>query len=148
MYTTTYVQGVTMVTITCCHAKCGVVFAVPQWWEKNRREDHTWWYCPNGHQQHFTGPTGAEKRARELASKLERKEAELEQAQQAANRAELRAKHYKASAAARKGQITKIKNRIANGVCPVAGCKRSGFSNVQNHIHQKHPSWQMPEEDA
>ena len=140
---TGYVFGINlqMTTITCCREGCGLTFAVPEWWDQKRREDHTTFYCPNGHKQHFGGPTNLERRARELASKLERVEAELE-------RSENRAEAYRRSASARKGQITKIKNRIAKGICPVAGCKRSGFSNVQSHIHQKHPDWHMPEEDA
>lgn len=144
---TTFVQGVTMVTITCCHEKCGIVFAVPSWWQQKRREDKTAFYCPNGHQQGFYGPNELERKNRELASKLERTEAQVEAERRMRHAAENEAAFQRRSAAARKGQITKIKNRIAQGVCPVGGCKRSGFLNVQNHIHQKHPEWHMPEED-
>lgn len=45
------------------------------------------------------------------------------------------------SAAALRGHITRLKNRIVAGVCPVPGCKRSGFSNVMRHVASKHPEW-------
>jgi hypothetical protein len=39
-------------------------------------------------------------------------------------------------AAAQKGQKTRIKNRIARGVCPC--CNRS-FADLGAHMQQKHP---------
>ena len=39
---------------------------------------------------------------------------------------------------AEKGAKTKLKNRIANGVCPC--CTRS-FQNLQRHIETKHPEF-------
>lgn len=37
--------------------------------------------------------------------------------------------------------VLEIKNRIAKGVCPVPGCRRSGFTKVMAHIASKHPDW-------
>lgn len=35
---------------------------VPDLWATKRRDDHTFWYCPNGHEQHFPeGGSEAEK---------------------------------------------------------------------------------------
>lgn len=50
--------------------------------------------------------------------------------------------------AARKGQITKMRNRIANGVCPVPGCKRSGFDNVASHIATVHPNFHAHQDES
>lgn len=38
--------------------------------------------------------------------------------------------------ATQKGQLTKLRNRIANGVCP--WCQRS-FANVARHVEHQHP---------
>jgi predicted RNase H-like nuclease (RuvC/YqgF family) len=40
---------------TCC--KCGVVFALASDYEKQRREDHKDFKCPNGHPQHYLKKT-------------------------------------------------------------------------------------------
>jgi hypothetical protein len=41
---------------------------------------------------------------------------------------------------AKKGQLTKLKNRIGNGVCPC--CTRS-FQNLQRHMAHKHPTFKQ-----
>lgn len=117
-------------TITCCHAGCGIVFAVPSWWESKRRDDHTVWYCPNGHEQHFNSASATEL----LRKALVAKDAQLDQVRAARARAERRA-------AAARGQVTKIRNRIANGVCPC--CNRS-FQNLRRHMATKHPHYDHP----
>lgn len=48
------------VDITCC--SCGVEFCMPTHLYEQRVKDHGWFYCPNGHQQHFTGKTEEEKK--------------------------------------------------------------------------------------
>ena len=42
------------VAITCCHEGCGIVWAVPVDYKKERKKDHDLFYCPNGHGQHYT----------------------------------------------------------------------------------------------
>lgn len=41
-------------------------------------------------------------------------------------------------AAAFKGQVTKIKNRVGNGVCP---CCTRHFDNLHQHMQDQHPDW-------
>jgi hypothetical protein len=36
---------------TC--ASCGIKFAVPEYYEQQRRKDHNTFYCPNGHHLHY-----------------------------------------------------------------------------------------------
>ena len=50
------------VAITCCHKGCGWQFAIARD-HYNYLRNHTdrWFYCPNGHEQHYDGPTDAEK---------------------------------------------------------------------------------------
>ena len=45
--------------ITCC--SCGVLFWIEETYYDRLKEKHTSFYCPNGHAQHFTAETDAEK---------------------------------------------------------------------------------------
>lgn len=50
----------THITILEC-ATCNIVFGIGADFEGRRREDHEHFYCPNGHQNFYNGPTEAEK---------------------------------------------------------------------------------------
>lgn len=120
--------------IICCHEKCGIAFSVPQWWEQRRREDKTWWYCPNGHSQHFSGKTEAERLKGEV-ERLNKDAAYLR------TRLEDEAKTVNRLCRSRdsyKGQVTRIKNRVSKGVCPC--CNRT-FQNLARHMTGQHPEW-------
>ncbi len=123
---------VNFAVITCCHQGCGVVFAVPAWWENNRRADHTLWFCPNGHSQHFSAESDEEKERRL------RKEAEqrILNAQAKVNEARHEAEVLKRQVAVQKGLTTRLKNRVHCGVCTC--CNRT-FTNVAEHMKTKHP---------
>lgn len=114
-----------METITCCRQGCGLTFAVPTRWREKRREDHTEFYCPNGHPQHFTGETEAERLRREVA--IQKRRAELMEA--AAAKAHREAVKVKAT-------LKKERGRVGNGVCPC--CNRT-FANLQRHMRGQHP---------
>lgn len=118
--------------VTDC-ASCGVVFAMPKSLEQRRRADGASFYCPNGHSMLFreTEVTKLEKR---LAAQREHSEwlaAERQRAKDEAARA-------RRQASAARGQLTKLRNRVANGVCPQGGCKRS-FTNLHDHVRTCHP---------
>lgn len=51
--------------VECCN--CGVVFGISAYHNKQFLESHKWFYCPNGHPQHYTGKTEAEKLSEQLA---------------------------------------------------------------------------------
>ena len=116
----------------CC--RCGIAWAMTRDFRNARINDHGWFYCPSGHQQHYTGKTDAQKaqeqarQAEEANERLRRQLRGREQDLQAARR----------SHAATKGQLTKTKRRIAHGVCPC--CTRS-FANVERHMANKHPEF-------
>lgn len=119
-----YVESV---TITCCYKDCGISFQVPGWWEKGRRETKAWFYCPNGHEQHFTGESDADKfrRERDIAKQqLARAEQEAADAQK---RADLLQK-----------QKRRLEKRAAAGTCPC--CQRT-FSNMSTHMKKQHPEF-------
>lgn len=113
-------------------AECGIEFAAPSSYVKNRREDHKSFFCPNGHSLSYKGKSEVD-RLREL---LASKERDIEWQRSCRERAE----KY---ASAMKGQVTKIKNRVGNGVCPC--CNRS-FTNLQRHMHTKHPDFKSETE--
>lgn len=105
-------------TTTCC--VCGCVVAMQDTLYDERLNDHSWFYCPNGHSQHFTAETEAEKNARLLREEQERHKSTL----------------------ARENDLIQAKNkmerklrRVDNGVCP--DCKRT-FQNLARHMACKH----------
>jgi hypothetical protein len=111
--------------------KCGVTIVMPQHFYKSRQNDHESFYCVNGHSGAFQGKTETEKKLEAAESQLEWSRAEAKRAKEAQVVAE-----RKASAA--RGEVTRIKNRVANGVCPC--CNRT-FQNLMRHMHTKHPEY-------
>lgn len=109
----------------CC--RCGITIVMPQHFANKRREDHADFHCPNGHAQHFPGKSELEK-AQDLLATERRWREQANKDRDAALKRE----------SAAKGQVTKIKNRVGNGVCPC--CNRS-FTNLQRHMHTKHPTF-------
>lgn len=121
----------------CCN--CGMAFAMPADFQRRRRDDHVNFYCPAGHPQHYYGKTEAEKqreRAERLQRQVEAREADIRTEQR-------RLESERRAHAATKGQLTKTKKRIANGVCPC--CNRS-FANLERHMAGQHPDYPQPGE--
>ena len=112
--------------MNCGVASCGIAFAIPDSLYRKASDDHdVWFWCPNGHNIHFLGPSDAEK-ARERADFLERRLANAQEDARAAN----------ASLIATKGHLTRAKKRADRGVCQ--HCSRS-FANVARHVAHMHP---------
>ncbi len=110
---------------TIC-AGCGCYFGVPNGFIANRREDKRAFYCPNGHSLSYK-ESEAEKLRRErdrLQQRLAEKDDEIKDIENR-RRAAL-------------GQVTKLRNRVGNGVCPC--CTRS-FANLQRHMTTQHPDF-------
>lgn len=133
---TTLALTTTFKTEICC--SCGVAFAVTSDYQRRRIDDHAWFYCPNGHSQHYTGKSEAQQQ-RERAEQAERRLANAQENVRIA-RADETATRRKLSAA--KGQLTKTKNRIAAGVCP---CCNRPFANVARHMAGQHPDYAKAE---
>ena len=116
----------TFVTVACC--RCSALFALPEHVENQLRETHDAFYCPNGHILHFYGETSDLARARrDLAAERARHD------QTKADR-----DYHARRVIAYRGQLTKTKRRIANGVCPC--CTRT-FQNLARHMAAKHPHY-------
>lgn len=119
-----YVAGVRMVTEECCAKGCGITFAITEdLYDRLQGHPDRWFYCPNGHDQHYTGKSDAQKlkdaEARELALR-DQLEASIRDGE-TTRRALIRDRH-----------------RFANGVCPC--CNRS-FGNVRRHMASQHPDY-------
>ncbi len=117
-----------------CH-KCGVDYGLGEEFIAQRRRDKGTFYCPNGHGTYYPGKTDLEKERDRLANRLRWTSENL-----AASRTVAKAADYRARAA--KGQLTRFRKRIANGVCPC--CNRS-FANVLAHMSSEHPDFAIPE---
>jgi hypothetical protein len=118
-------------TLSC--GKCGIEWAMPARFIKARREDGQTFYCPNGDPRCYRDSE---------TDKLRRKVDALERGKRFA---EERATREKRRAAAARGQVTKLRNRVGNGVCPC--CNRS-FTNLRRHMASKHPEFKSDEGDG
>lgn len=127
--------------VTDC-ANCGVVFAMTEEFEERRRDDHRTWYCPNGHPLVFKGKSDAD-RERERAEAAER---ELAFARRQRDSARAEGEHERRRAAAARGQVTRIRNRIKAGICPVQSCRANLGDRVRDHLRTEHPDFAAPTE--
>jgi len=119
---------VTIVGETCCN--CGIAFGMPDSFMRQKRRDTTSFYCPNGHGQHYT-ESEADKLRKRLAASEQKWSDEVNK-----NR------RLDRQLVASRGQVTRIKNRVANGACPC--CNRT-FQNLGRHMNTKHPDYKSQE---
>ena len=117
----------TYTVIDCC--SCGALFAVPTDVNDELVDSGRSFCCPNGHSQSYTNST---------ARQLQKAKDDLarEQARHDQTRADRDATER--SRRATKGQLTRVKNRVAKGVCPC--CNRS-FEDLAAHMTTKHPEY-------
>lgn len=122
----------------CARCKCEM-FLPDALYEAAKRSPKISFYCAYGHEQHFpAGETEAEKLRRErdrLAQRIAEKDDEIRRQRELKEAAERRA-------AAARGQVTKIRNRVGAGVCPC--CSRT-FSQLARHMAAKHPEFKAEE---
>ena len=128
----TFTSFATFTVEHCCN--CGVAFGLDNAHMSELRRTHDWFYCPNGHRQHYTGLTEAERLQRELDAEKRRTEHERERAARFQEQ-RIRAEHQLRTV---KGHQTRLKNRIAGGACPC--CNRT-FENLGRHMATKHPDF-------
>ena len=113
--------------------QCGISFAITQ--EKydrcNDRGEN--FYCPNGHCRVFCKSEVAK-----LEEALARERRKGDNLKCDLNNEQYYRKHAENQVRAERGAKTKLKKRIAAGVCP---CCRRHFTNVERHIKCKHPDY-------
>lgn len=121
-------------TITTCW--CGIRLAIPaNLYRKAQSDSDFAVFCPLGHK--FVYSKNEAELERERADDAERR---LRLQRAATQAARDQAEAAERSARAYKGHVTRLRNRIADGVCPVDGCRRN-FANVKGHIERMHPEW-------
>lgn len=113
---------------------CGGSYAISERYRKQMQEDAGTWHCPYCR----TCWGYAEGDLDELRKQLELEKKRTEWARQDADRAKAQAQRAEHSRRSEKAAKTRIKNRIAHGVCPC--CKRY-FENVERHMKSKHPEF-------
>ena len=128
----TYGVGADLTTIPC--ASCGLLFAAPERWVYERRQDHKDFWCPNGHSLSFKGDTEVERLERQLRDVQDVAAARLAERDQA-----------HASLRATRGVVTRYRNRLATGECPWCG---RHLAHLERHIARVHPDHTDPEGDA
>lgn len=130
-----YTSVLAIVECAACHMDFGLL---PRF-RSDRRSDHETFYCPAGHENYYAGQSEEER----LRSELAAQEGATTSARAARDRARAERDYEKRRNAALRGHLTRMRKRIAEGICPVAGCKRSGFKGDRMHMHleTKHSDW-------
>jgi hypothetical protein len=113
---------------------CHVDFGIGELFMAERRKDHAAFYCPNGHGNYYAQDNAEEA----LRKDKERLEARLRDQREYTERERQRRLTAERQRSAAKGQVTKIKNRVGNGVCPC--CNRT-FVNLGKHTAGQHPNF-------
>ncbi len=133
------VNGTTMTftgELVVAECWCGIKLAVPRsLYDHAHQSSDNHIYCPLGHT--FVYRRSDAEKQKERADLAERR---LAAARRERDRALEESEEHRRSAIALRGHITRLRNKIANGVCPVDGCKRN-FANVKGHIERMHPTW-------
>lgn len=117
--------AVTMVHICNC-IRCGLPVLAPSSLESEIRNRAKPFYCCNGHEMTYR------------ESEADKLKVRLAQAERERDGARARAEMAERSAAAHKGKVTEMKNRVGNGVCPC--CNRT-FKQLARHMACKHPGY-------
>ena len=115
---------------------CGGVYALTTEYKERKQRLGGYWNCPYCKTGWGYDPKGCElakaKRAKEEA------ETRLARERLAHDRTKNRLTHTRASRNSIKGQVTKLKNSVAQGKCPL--CKKQ-FDDLTTHMTCTHPGW-------
>lgn len=133
----TYAGDTNLKVLTC--PDCGVTYAIPltmqeHAWQRGQRQ--IVWFCPNGHELGYNGPSQAE-RERDAAR------AALTRAQDRATAERDLREHTERQLRSQKAATTRAKKRHAAGVCPC--CNRT-FQQLTRHMASKHPDYDPTKE--
>lgn len=112
---------------------CGIPFAFPTDLVEKRKADGKDFYCPNGHCIAY-GDTEVQR----LRRKVKQQEAETARAKNRAEHWESQATTAEYRRRAARGQLTKLKKRIAAGDCP---CCHEHFPDLEKHMADEHPGY-------
>lgn len=116
--TISFTEQRTYSRLSCTECSINVLLTKAQ--EDHLRASHRNFYCLNGHGQHFTAKTEADR----LRDALRQKTLEHERAERQRQAAEV--------------ETRKITDRVKQGVCPC--CTRT-FKQLAAHMQRKHPEY-------
>ncbi len=120
--------------LTVMTCSCGIIYAVPEIWRKEKERNHATWWCPNGCPRHYPGESDIEKAKRERTETEQRLQSELN----AARHLKLVAERARDKAVKDK---RKVERRVAHGVCP---CCNKTFNDLSNHMVTEHKDFRLP----
>lgn len=137
MSPTTQTFTETLVVLHCY--KCRCAFGITRdHYDRAQASDSVNFYCPNGHSQVFTRT-----REQKLAAELEAEKRRRGWAETSLTHTRDQLEATERSLRGHKAAKTRIKNRIAAGVCPC--CNRT-FQNLARHMAGQHPQYTTTEE--
>lgn len=115
---------------------CGGTYAINERYRAQKAQEGGGWHCPycQGSWGYFGDHNENARLKRELAAQKKR----TEWAEQATKQAQQRADSWKLRERAQRAAKTRIKKRVAAGVCPC--CTRS-FANLARHMKGQHPDY-------
>lgn len=111
----------------CC--QCGIEWGMTRALRAQRLDDGDWFYCPNGHGQHFTKSTKDELREAQRKLASVREDLRVRSVELAAARDEL---------SQSQSELKRQTQRSKGGACPC--CNRS-FVQLARHMKAKHPDY-------
>lgn len=123
----------------CYNCKCEMMIPDSLYDAAKHAKGVITFYCGYGHAQVFAKGESEETKLRRERDRLTQRIAEKDDEIQR-QRAMRLSTERRLSAA--KGQMTKVKKRVGNGVCPC--CNRT-FTDLQRHMAGKHPEFKVEE---
>lgn len=129
---TTFVSSTSLTTIDC--GLCGGTYAIQERYLQEKVEVGGFWHCPYCKCSWGYGEGENDK----LKKQLEQERQRVLREQQRHDQTKAGLRETERRLIAQRGVTTRIKNRVANGVCPC--CKRN-FSNLAAHMKTKHPAF-------
>lgn len=130
--------GLTFHTLDC--PSCYITFALETGHIERLRKNGKTFCCPTGHNMSY-GDSVEDK----LKVERDRLKRQLELARSGAQWTQDQLDAAVKERTVLKGQLTKTKKRIANGVCP---CCHRNFADVKRHMDNKHPDYAKESVDA
>ena len=130
--TTTFETVTELTTIHC--GCCGGTYAINERYRQQKSDTGGYWHCPYCEKSWGYGKSQIEQLKEQVAEKDR-----VIAAERARHDQTLAAKkEIEESLIAQRGVTTRIKNRVAKGVCPC--CKRH-FTNLHRHMESQHPEF-------
>lgn len=123
----------TVIATDCC--ECGFTIWMPVGFMRQRKRDHRLFHCTScGQDQYWAQESDIERERRLRSAAVD----QLNTVRQQRDHIERRRRGEKAAK-------TRIKNRIARGVCPC--CNRT-FANLAKHMAGQHPDYLQQESEG